>query len=589
MDVRTNRQNTQPGYTQNSSNNPSPRVCHNCGQPGHIKAQCNNGQKQEFKNPRNDNKRPFPDSSKPNAPVARARTAATDGANNQAARQNNGGRGAGGNKRTHLTPGTTCTHCGVKNHSADQCLRLHPDQRPPPRQVQANLATTEHRATERRGQQADREWEAQQLERQRRSDQYEEERNLRAAVHLAEELEQRHPQYLAMQGDVADAIRLAADNHPHLPELVVDDSRRMIQEWDRSFHEAAAMRETERQNSLAWHAASVAETALEHQHWVDLIAMIPKFDGEGNHLPRPDTTILPEVAILMPNGQLQPESKGTTYETTDGKVGTKGEVQEPPEFSPLSWISEPGQPPLPPLLSESPATAFTITHRPIVCPALSGSDPRRSARLQAQVGTKRVHFQEQPGLTRMGPCVARGAICDPTPRYASMKNIGAPSGGATGTRGTWRPPVTRAPAQTPSSTEVIHHPTRRGKNKNRRPLQGGEMHFDMDLDHVPRSFPAKDIGAVTPRTTYLDQPPEDSHMSPPPSPPTLPTTPDRDAPVSQPGSVPLGGRSSMSPISTVIRMNDLCDQLRGVQTAALSLKRQVWDEATKRGEINHPS
>ena len=572
LDVRINKPSTQPGYT------PNPRVCHRCGQPGHVKAQCRDGRGPEYKNPQNDNKRSFSDSPNPNLPIARARTAATDGATNQAARQSNGGRGSGGNKRAHLTPGTICSHCGVKNHTADQCWRLHPDQKPPPRHVQANYA-----ATERRGRQADREWEAQQLARQRRSEQYEEERTLRAAAHLADEKEEHQHQYLAMQADDAEAIRLAANNHPHPPELVVDARMRMIQEWDRSFHEAAAIREAQRQESLAWHASRVAEATRDHQEWMDLIAMIPKFDNKGNHIPRPDPTTLPRVAIPMPNGRLQPEKE-------EEEVEAEEEMEEAPKttpetFSPLSWIPEPVQP-TSPTLSDSPATTFQLTTHAIVCPALSGPDPRRSARVQAQVGEKRVHFHEHPGLTRMGPCVARGAICDPTPRYGSMRSVGIQSRGATETRKSGRPPVGRPLVQPPPPAEIRRHPARRGKNKNRRPLQGGEMHFDMDLDHIPRSFPAKDLGALTPGTTNLEQPPEGSHMSPPPSPPVIP---DRDAPVSQPGCVPLGGQSSMPPISTLIRINDLCEQVRGVQITALSLKRQVWNEANKRGEIKYPA
>ena len=112
------------------------------------------------------------------------------------------------------------------------------------------------------------------------------------------------------------------------------------------------------------------------------------------------------------------------------------------------------------------------------------------------------------------------------------------------------------------------------------------MHFDMDVDQIPRSFPAKDLGNPTPGTTYLDQPPEGSPM-PPPAPSSLPATNARRAPVSQPGRKPLGGRSTMPPISMVTRMDDLCDQMRGLQTTPLSMKRQLWSEATDREKVKY--
>ena len=87
------------------------------------------------------------------------------------------------------------------------------------------------------------------------------------------------------------------------------------------------------------------------------------------------------------------------------EMDTDAPELSPEAFSPLSWIPEPDQP-TSPIVADSLVTTLPLTTHAIVCPALSGPDPRRLARVQAQVGEERVHFQEHPGLTWMGPCMA---------------------------------------------------------------------------------------------------------------------------------------------------------------------------------------
>ena len=74
----------------------------------------------------------------------------------------------------HTTEGATCTHCGIKNHTAAQCWTLHEDLRPV-RFEKINMANLREDTIA-----ANRRWEAEQLAREEKSRQYEQERDARA-------------------------------------------------------------------------------------------------------------------------------------------------------------------------------------------------------------------------------------------------------------------------------------------------------------------------------------------------------------------------------------------------------------------------
>lgn len=56
---------------------------------------------------------------------------------------------------------------------------------------------------------------------------------------------------------------------------------------------------------------------------------------------------------------------------------------------------------------------------------------------------------------------------------------------------------------------------RKKKKKTRVPPLGGEVQVDKDLDRMPHSFPPRDLGAPTPSTTTLNEPPEGALPAPP--------------------------------------------------------------------------
>ena len=213
----------------------------------------------------------------------------------------------------------------------------------------------------------------------------------------------------------------------------------------------------------------------------------------------------------------------------------------------------------------------------IFCPALVPQDTRRSARVQARTKERGVHFKDQTRGTQLDKEVTRGPKTDLQRNYSTgqtsqgTRNLNS---GRAWTRATNQPPLLPTPSKATNTTPVISGYKPKAAKP---PLVGGEMHFDEELDFVPRSFPAKEMGPPTPGSTNLNEQPEGS-ISMPPSPATfawqrtpMMNTPfvatvasDTAVPVSQPGPVPLGGHGVMPPISTLIRVNDLCDQMQRV-------------------------
>ena len=136
------------------------RICNNCKVRGHLARNCTQTSPplSPFRKRTGETKRAAADNDgADNPPSTKARTVATDKSggdgyqkspfkyNGRGGGRHSGVIGRGGRNGTrppyikHTTEGVTCTHCGIKNHTAAQCWSLHEELRPP-RPKRVNMA-----------------------------------------------------------------------------------------------------------------------------------------------------------------------------------------------------------------------------------------------------------------------------------------------------------------------------------------------------------------------------------------------------------------------------------------------------------------
>ena len=178
---------------------PEKRNCNECHKRGHLAYACPDRTPSPSdaapttKGEMGEAKRATPDTpDNEGKPSTRARTAATERANNSNTRGAGGGGGrsnsySGGGRNaydrkskvgSHSTVGAVCAHCGRENHTDAQCWKLHPELNP--YAARAETANMVRIADE--DQDNNRQWEAEQLAREQRSQRYEKVRETRTTL-----------------------------------------------------------------------------------------------------------------------------------------------------------------------------------------------------------------------------------------------------------------------------------------------------------------------------------------------------------------------------------------------------------------------
>ena len=170
------------------------RICNNCKIRGHLARNCTLPPQPQSPDRKRtgDTKRQATDTDTGNNPPStKARTAATEypnrytdskqpsgsgrrGGGRQSGTTNRGGRSGGRPPYVkHTTGNATCSHCGFRCHTVEQCWTLHEELRPPRREKVKLVNVKEENMA------ANRRWEAEQLAREESSRKYERERDTR--------------------------------------------------------------------------------------------------------------------------------------------------------------------------------------------------------------------------------------------------------------------------------------------------------------------------------------------------------------------------------------------------------------------------
>ena len=200
LEERTRDFSPPPRSGRNRERERERRYCNLCKNRGHLSTLCPERFQPEprltepVKAEMGDTKRQATDYGNP-GPNTKARTAMTDKLSSRFQNSNNGRGGRGGRSRgrgrgnfgrggrnnergvflnnKHMTEGATCSHCGIRNHTADQCWSLHKELNPyQPRTEHINMVKAVGENLE-----ANKRWEAEHLAREERSARYEKERD----------------------------------------------------------------------------------------------------------------------------------------------------------------------------------------------------------------------------------------------------------------------------------------------------------------------------------------------------------------------------------------------------------------------------